>query len=195
MILLDLIGITRILIKAQGLSSLCFYTATFSYQIKTTVLSIIVASIKVNISHSHSHSFSQGSPKPSFQTYIDKNSGDCDKYGQELSYLEDTLLTLRGKKHEYIVHIYIEVSSLGNVTAEDKYFTDVCEKEDDIVDDHSPYLEEGLRRVLHVISDPFPDTWHTMEDNIENLDMEAIIRVNRLIRLFVAEFLNLEMET
>ena len=114
-----------------------------------------------------------GAPSPTFLTYIDPATGVCDDYGQELSRIEDRLLE--------------EI----NLAPEEKYFTEDCLYEDDIVDDHTPFLEHGLRRVLHVISDPFPVTWHTLEDDWDHLDTEAIVRVNRIVRLFVAEYLNL----
>ena len=80
-----------------------------------------------------------------------------------------------------------------NESHEGKYFSEDCSHEDDIVDDHTPFVNQGLRRVLHVISDPFPATWHTLEDDWEHLDKEATVRVNRVVRLFVAEYLNLNL--
>ena len=65
----------------------------------------------------------------------------------------------------------------------------MCDTVDDIVDDHTPFEEQGLRRTLHVISNPFPDTWHTPQDNRENLSLGTIERVNRILRIFVAEYI------
>lgn len=39
-----------------------------------------------------------------------------------------------------------------------------------VADDHIPFLRRGVP-VLHVIPNPFPDVWHTLEDDGENLDM------------------------
>ena len=115
-----------------------------------------------------------GAPSPTFMNYLDPNTGDCDEFGSELSRIEDKLIKDSG---------------------EQKFFSEECEEVDTIVDDHTPLMELGLRRTLHVISDPFPDTWHTMEDDMEHLDTAAIRRVNRVVRLFVAEYLNLSFDT
>ena len=62
------------------------------------------------------------------------------------------------------------------------------------MDDHTPFIEHGLRKGLHDISDPFPDVWHTLDDDWEHLDLEGrISRINRIFRLFVAEYLHLEV--
>ena len=115
-----------------------------------------------------------GAPSPTFRSYLDASTGECDEFGAELSRLEDRLIRDQG---------------------EQKFFSEECEELDTIVDDHSPLMELGLRRTLHVISDPFPATWHTMEDNMEHLDPAAIARVNRVVRLFVAEYLNLNVDS
>ena len=114
-----------------------------------------------------------GAPFPTFMTYLDPITGECDEYGSELSRIEDKLIENTGQQ---------------------KLFSEECEKLDSIVDDHTPLMELGLRRTLHVISDPFPDTWHTMEDDMEHLDISAIQRVNRVIRIFVAEYFNLSFD-
>ena len=111
-----------------------------------------------------------GAPQPSFQPYTDPASQECDQYAVELSRLEDVLLGTSGDK---------------------KFFREECSTENHNMDDHTPFLEAGLRRALHVISDPFPEVWHTLEDNLENLDYDSIKRINRIIRIFVAEYLNL----
>ena len=113
-----------------------------------------------------------GAPSPTFRSYLDPITGQCDEFGAELSRIEDRL-----------------------IREEQKFFSEECEELDTIVDDHSPLMELGLRRTLHIISDPFPDTWHTMEDDMEHLDMAAITRVSRVIRLFVAEYLNLNFDS
>ena len=113
-----------------------------------------------------------GASSPTFRTYLNPKTGDCDEFGSELSQIEDKLLRISGARGE-------------------KFFTGECEEEDAIVDDHTPLMERGLKRALHVISDPFPDTWHTLEDDLDYLDREAIERVNKVVRVFVAEYLQL----
>lgn len=116
-----------------------------------------------------------GAASPTFRPYADPTSGECDGYGVELARIEEALLEAE------------------NIYGTEKYFRESCEGEDTIVDDHTPFLERGLRRALHVVADPFPAVWHTMEDDWEHLDTEAVARVARIVRVFVAEYLNLSI--
>lgn len=45
--------------------------------------------------------------------------------------------------------------------------------------------------VLHLIPSPFPSVWHTMEDTEENLDKTIIDNLNKILQVFVLEYLNL----
>lgn len=45
--------------------------------------------------------------------------------------------------------------------------------------------------VLHLISSPFPEVWHTMDDNEENLDRTTIDNLNKILQVFVLEYLHL----
>ncbi|KAM4772351.1 glutaminyl-peptide cyclotransferase [Rhinophrynus dorsalis] len=57
-------------------------------------------------------------------------------------------------------------------------------------DDHVPFLRRGVP-VLHLIPSPFPDVWHTMEDTEENLDSVTIDNINKILQVFVLEYLNI----
>ncbi|MBN3301778.1 QPCT cyclotransferase, partial [Amia calva] len=57
-----------------------------------------------------------------------------------------------------------------------------------IEDDHKPFLNKGVR-VLHLIPTPFPEVWHTFEDNEENLDRSSIENLNKILQVFVLEYL------
>lgn len=46
-------------------------------------------------------------------------------------------------------------------------------------------------QILHLIPSPFPRVWHTMKDNEENLDKPTIDNLNKIIQVFVLEYLNL----
>ncbi|OWK10249.1 QPCT [Cervus elaphus hippelaphus] len=59
-----------------------------------------------------------------------------------------------------------------------------------IQDDHIPFLRRGVP-VLHLISSPFPEVWHTMDDNEENLDRTTIDNLNKILQVFVLEYLHL----
>ncbi|KAE8289730.1 Glutaminyl-peptide cyclotransferase [Larimichthys crocea] len=58
-----------------------------------------------------------------------------------------------------------------------------------IEDDHIPFLNRGVR-VLHLIPSPFPSVWHTFDDNEQNLDRSAIQNLNKILQVFVLEYLN-----
>uniref|UniRef100_UPI003590140E glutaminyl-peptide cyclotransferase-like n=1 Tax=Myxine glutinosa TaxID=7769 RepID=UPI003590140E len=57
-------------------------------------------------------------------------------------------------------------------------------------DDHVPFLQLGVP-VLHLISTPFPVVWHTMDDTERNLHPVTINNLNKIIQVFVAEYLEL----
>lgn len=59
-----------------------------------------------------------------------------------------------------------------------------------VEDDHIPFLRRGVT-ILHLIPDPFPKVWHTMADNEENLDKPTIDNLNKILQVFVLEYLNL----
>ncbi|KAM9842974.1 glutaminyl-peptide cyclotransferase [Aulostomus maculatus] len=58
-----------------------------------------------------------------------------------------------------------------------------------IQDDHIPFLSRGVR-ILHLIPSPFPYVWHTFDDNEENLDHSTIQNLNKILQVFVLEYLN-----
>lgn len=58
-----------------------------------------------------------------------------------------------------------------------------------IEDDHIPFLIRGVS-VLHLIPSPFPSVWHTFDDNEQNLDRAVIENLNKIVQVFVLEYLN-----
>lgn len=58
-----------------------------------------------------------------------------------------------------------------------------------IQDDHVPFLNRGVH-VLHLIPSPFPTVWHTFDDNEQNLDRATIQNLNKILQVFVLEYLN-----
>ncbi|XP_037341826.2 glutaminyl-peptide cyclotransferase [Pungitius pungitius] len=58
-----------------------------------------------------------------------------------------------------------------------------------IQDDHIPFLSRGVP-VLHLIPSPFPSVWHTFDDNEQNLDRSTIQNLNKIMQLFVLEYLD-----
>lgn len=62
---------------------------------------------------------------------------------------------------------------------------------DPVQDDHMPFLARGVR-VLHLIPRPFPSVWHTFDDNEQNLDRSSIENLNKIMQIFVLEYLNVK---
>ncbi|XP_041978166.1 glutaminyl-peptide cyclotransferase-like [Aricia agestis] len=58
-----------------------------------------------------------------------------------------------------------------------------------IEDDHIPFLRRDVD-VLHVIPNPFPSVWHTARDDMAALDFSTIDNLNKIFRVFVAEYLS-----
>lgn len=59
-----------------------------------------------------------------------------------------------------------------------------------IEDDHIPFLRRGVD-ILHLIPTPFPNVWHTMEDDGEHLDMPSVNDWTKLVLAFTAEWMDL----
>ncbi|KAI0882191.1 glutaminyl-peptide cyclotransferase [Annulohypoxylon maeteangense] len=60
-----------------------------------------------------------------------------------------------------------------------------------VLDDHVPFLIRGVN-VLHVIPSPFPDTWHTMEDDGDHLDIPTLGDWAKIVTAFAAEWMELD---
>jgi len=59
-----------------------------------------------------------------------------------------------------------------------------------IEDDHIPFKRRGVP-ILHLIAYPFPKAWHKIGDNRSSLDFTRIAHLNKILRVFVAEYLHL----
>lgn len=46
--------------------------------------------------------------------------------------------------------------------------------------------------VLHIIPSPFPHVWHTANDDMSALDFNTIENLNKIMRVFVAEYLHMQ---
>lgn len=60
-----------------------------------------------------------------------------------------------------------------------------------IEDDHTPFMQRGVE-VLHIIPVPFPDVWHTINDDAEHLDMPTVEDWAQILTAFVGEWMDLE---
>lgn len=61
-----------------------------------------------------------------------------------------------------------------------------------IEDDHIPFLQRNVP-VVHVIPVPFPNVWHTLKDDRSIVDYQTVENLNRVLRLFVLQYLNIQM--
>jgi len=59
-----------------------------------------------------------------------------------------------------------------------------------IEDDHIPFKRRNVP-ILHLIAYPFPRQWHKIGDNRSTLDFGRIANFNKILRVFVAEYLHL----
>lgn len=59
-----------------------------------------------------------------------------------------------------------------------------------VSDDHLPFISRGVE-VLHLIPHPFPDVWHTMEDDGAHLDMETVRDWGKIMAAFTLEWLDM----
>jgi hypothetical protein len=48
--------------------------------------------------------------------------------------------------------------------------------------------------IIHLISNPFPRTWHTANDNEANLDFPSITHIRNIMKIFVIEYLHLQQQ-
>ena len=59
-----------------------------------------------------------------------------------------------------------------------------------IADDHRPFYDLGVK-VLHCIPIPFPQVWHTKDDNALALNHGVIVDISLMFKVLVAEYLGL----
>lgn len=60
-------------------------------------------------------------------------------------------------------------------------------KRSGVADDHVPFLERSVP-ILHLIPQSFPSTWHTNNDDEQNVDQNAVLNFNRIMRVFLVEY-------
>lgn len=59
-----------------------------------------------------------------------------------------------------------------------------------IGDDHVPFMARGVP-ILHLITSPFPDQWHKMEDDGAHLDMPTVRDWAKIVTAFALEWLDM----
>ncbi|XP_044935164.1 glutaminyl-peptide cyclotransferase isoform X3 [Mustela nigripes] len=111
-----------------------------------------------------------GAPHPTFPNFFPKTA----RWFDRLEAIEHELHKLGLLKDHSTERWYFQNYGYGGV----------------IQDDHIPFLRRGVP-VLHLIPYPFPEVWHTMDDNEENLDETTIDNLNKILQVFVLEYLHL----
>lgn len=59
-----------------------------------------------------------------------------------------------------------------------------------VSDDHLPFMGGGVE-ILHVIPNPFPNVWHSMQDDADHLDMETVRDWSKIVAAFTLEWLDM----
>lgn len=62
-----------------------------------------------------------------------------------------------------------------------------------IEDDHIPFLRRNVP-ILHMIPVPFPDVWHKLDDTREAIDVTTVENINKILRIFIAEYLHIDVD-
>nr|BAB30831.1 unnamed protein product [Mus musculus] len=111
-----------------------------------------------------------GAANPTFPNFFPKTT----RWFNRLQAIEKELYELGLLKDHSLERKYFQNFGYGNI----------------IQDDHIPFLRKGVP-VLHLIASPSPEVWHTMDDNEENLHASTIDNLNKIIQVFVLEYLHL----
>ncbi|CAG9584602.1 unnamed protein product [Danaus chrysippus] len=114
-----------------------------------------------------------GTPDPAFYSYFKST----EKWYIRLASAEQRLAELS------------QFSAYSRGKAEQTYFR-LSSSNAVIEDDHIPFLRRDVD-VLHIIPNPFPSVWHTERDDMSALDFNTIDNLNKIFRVFVAEYLHL----
>ncbi|GBP39890.1 Glutaminyl-peptide cyclotransferase [Eumeta japonica] len=114
-----------------------------------------------------------GAPDPVFYSYMSAT----ERWYVRLADAEQQLASLN------------QLKGYSRDKAEQKYFR-LASSNAYIEDDHIPFMRRNVD-VLHVIPTPFPRVWHTAADDHSALDYNTIENLNKIMRVFVAEYLHL----
>lgn len=116
-----------------------------------------------------------GAPDPVFFSYFQST----EKWYVRLAAAEQRLADLdqfEGYTKGKVEQTYFRLRSSGAV----------------IEDDHIPFMRRNVD-ILHIIPSPFPSVWHTARDNLSVLDFKTTENLNKIFRVFVAEYLHVQL--
>ncbi|KAM0797900.1 peptidase M28, partial [Usnea florida] len=97
-------------------------------------------------------------------------------------------------RHQGLFKSLLSDVTKGRNSAESTWFFESEKNESDswverrIIDDHLPFIDRDVE-VLHIIPEPFPSVWHTVNDNGKHLDINTVGDWASLITAFVAEWM------
>ncbi|XP_043248891.1 glutaminyl-peptide cyclotransferase isoform X1 [Colletes gigas] len=116
-----------------------------------------------------------GSPDPTFYNYFSNT-----EHWYSLLMAIETKLTNLKKFESY---------SYGQ--PKQRYFQQYS-MDNYIEDDHTPFLRRDVP-ILHIIPYPFPTVWHKPSDNRDNIDLKTAENINKILRIFVASYLHINI--
>lgn len=119
-----------------------------------------------------------GMPDPNFYSYFEET---------ELWYMYLADVESRLKEIGHLNHY--TYSGVSTKTNSNSYFQPEFLKAA-IEDDHIPFLQRNVP-ILHLIPVPFPTTWHEMGDNRESIDLTTVENLNKILRIYIVEYLHL----
>lgn len=120
-----------------------------------------------------------GTPDPNFYSYFQNTN-------------EDYTLLMRGESRLTEAGHLIKQGSSGVTRSKAQTYFQPHSVGMGIEDDHIPFMRRGVP-ILHVIPTPFPEVWHKAGDNSECIDYDTVENLNRILRLFVVEYLALNV--
>lgn len=136
------------------------------------------------------------------QTSVTKSTGETVSHLQKFDML--VLLDLIGHKdanfYNYfpntarwfsrMVEAENKLDNLGLLSPRNtRYFVDRDAFNTNIEDDHIPFLKKNVP-ILHLIPIPFPPQWHTSKDDRSIIDISTVENLNKILRIFVMEYLH-----
>lgn len=121
-----------------------------------------------------------GSPDPTFYSFFKETDSWYLRMAQTEEQLDDLSLFQR-------------YQSSGTITRSPTRYFQKRSVNAGIEDDHIPFLRRNVP-ILHMIPVPFPDVWHKLEDNSDAIDATTVENINKILRIFIAEYLHIDMD-
>lgn len=118
-----------------------------------------------------------GTPDPKFYSFF----SNTEAWYSRLLTIEDRL-SATGLMERYVS------SGVSRPHDPHRYFQPNALRSSYIEDDHIPFLKRNVP-VLHIIPVPFPQIWHTPDDNDTVIDYSTTENLARIMRVFTMEYL------